>query len=302
MFSRRALSVIAVIEVLEQVLVLATFTNWQSAEHVTSVGWPGKSHYPSTGGSLHVSELNTGVLRGHYQATDSDHTLYFQSTCDGQVKVWKSDGSTVISNGPVISRPGFRYTTLNDTTFLYDSRGSKIGTDQWEELLVEFQHFRGVILPAHAEAVTKAIDKQLSDPDTHLLSRISHALGKMGIVGYIANCSLPLHMVALSAHKYRLSYLNVEESKQHHQLQYSELGLTRPAGHRRRRSCEEYPNSDDQCLGMCGYGCSCWKWVCDDCCFHQGCYEHDICCRSGSSRCFFIHNLKCSGFEGSSNC
>lgn len=35
------------------------------------------------------------------------------------------------------------------------------------------------------------------------------------------------------------------------------------------------------CTGMCGPKCSwCWdyKIVCDDCCFHQGCYDHDLCC------------------------
>lgn len=33
------------------------------------------------------------------------------------------------------------------------------------------------------------------------------------------------------------------------------------------------------CRGMCGAGCNCWEWVCGDCCFHQSCYEHDLCCK-----------------------
>ena len=32
------------------------------------------------------------------------------------------------------------------------------------------------------------------------------------------------------------------------------------------------------CRGLCGNGCNCWRFVCGDCCYNQGCYEHDICC------------------------
>ena len=34
------------------------------------------------------------------------------------------------------------------------------------------------------------------------------------------------------------------------------------------------------CLGMCGSGCSlCWSYICGDCCYHPGRYEHDVCCQ-----------------------
>lgn len=36
----------------------------------------------------------------------------------------------------------------------------------------------------------------------------------------------------------------------------------------------------NNCLGMCGEGCKCWDWVCGDCCFHWGCYYHDLRCRT----------------------
>jgi hypothetical protein len=26
---------------------------------------------------------------------------------------------------------------------------------------------------------------------------------------------------------------------------------------------------------MCGAGCSCWSWVCGDCCYHDFCAVHD---------------------------
>jgi hypothetical protein len=32
---------------------------------------------------------------------------------------------------------------------------------------------------------------------------------------------------------------------------------------------------------MCGPDCSCWSWVCGDCCYHYGCAVHDDWCRDG---------------------
>ncbi len=38
------------------------------------------------------------------------------------------------------------------------------------------------------------------------------------------------------------------------------------------------PGNNDG-LGMCGPGTSCWSWVCGDCCCHDGCLSHDNTCR-----------------------
>ena len=35
---------------------------------------------------------------------------------------------------------------------------------------------------------------------------------------------------------------------------------------------------DNDCFGMCGPNCWCWKFVCGDCCIHQYCRTHDQCC------------------------
>ena len=37
---------------------------------------------------------------------------------------------------------------------------------------------------------------------------------------------------------------------------------------------QDDPNGDD-CDGMCGKKCSCWRWVCGDCCAYAGCQIHD---------------------------
>lgn len=55
------------------------------------------------------------------------------------------------------------------------------------------------------------------------------------------------------------------------------------------------PCEEELCLGMCGYSCNCWKWVCGDCCYHLGCYDHDVCCREKfvQTKCLFPFGFKC---------
>ena len=55
-----------------------------------------------------------------------------------------------------------------------------------------------------------------------------------------------------------------------------------------------------ECLGMCGNDCNCWDWVCGDCCFQQGCYEHDRCCLFNGffhHTCLFVFPFTCSGYH-----
>ena len=44
--------------------------------------------------------------------------------------------------------------------------------------------------------------------------------------------------------------------------------------------CDRCPfqHDNNDCFGLCGYGCSCWHFVCGDCCVHQFCLTHDQCC------------------------
>lgn len=54
------------------------------------------------------------------------------------------------------------------------------------------------------------------------------------------------------------------------------------------------PCPEQECIGLCGYGCSCWSMVCGDCCYHLGCYDHDVCCRDSF---FSIDCLLPFGFQ-----
>ncbi|XP_068755484.1 uncharacterized protein [Montipora capricornis] len=79
-------------------------------------------------------------------------------------------------------------------------------------------------------------------------------------------------------------------------------------GNKNRGYCEDLRNDpyNNKCLGMCGPNCWCWSLVCGDCCFHKGCYQHDLCCGrnkfSGYCLLPFFHQFKCKGFGGYPDC
>ena len=60
-----------------------------------------------------------------------------------------------------------------------------------------------------------------------------------------------------------------------------------------------YKRSKNNCFGMCGPGCTCWKALCGDCCTHRGCIDHDACCAKrgffAKLRCYAPLGFTCSG-------
>ena len=64
---------------------------------------------------------------------------------------------------------------------------------------------------------------------------------------------------------------------------------------------QECPLGEEEgCVGMCGKGCWCWRWVCGDCCRWQGCHRHDRICESSfwSWECVFpfAFGFDCNGY------
>jgi hypothetical protein len=114
------------------------------------------------------------------------------------------------------------------------------------------------------EGDTHALDAMLQLPEVAQLPTLSRALGVMGVTGSAFPASLALHKAARqSADALGISVqkLDTVESTTAY--------------------CQAYPNSGNDCYGMCGPGCSCWSWVCGDCCYHYGCAVHDNWCREG---------------------
>jgi hypothetical protein len=92
---------------------------------------------------------------------------------------------------------------------------------------------------------------------------LSRALGANGITGKTHPASLYLHGLALSSAK-------------RHGTRVPPLDDVAPSANCQDRTGDP---CGDRCLGMCGPECTCWSWVCGDCCGHIGCLVHDLTCR-----------------------
>ena len=122
------------------------------------------------------------------------------------------------------------------------------------------------------EGDTHALDAMLQLPEVSQLPALSRALGVRGITGSDFPASLALHKAARQS--------------------ADALGIKVPkldTAQSLNGYCDSYPNSWDSCYGMCGPGCSCWSWVCGDCCYHYGCAVHDSWCRQGQW--WFCYNI-----------
>ena len=128
------------------------------------------------------------------------------------------------------------------------------------------------------EALTVAGDEDamsalLSSPEAAIIAWLSHDLGARGITGFAYPASFEIHSVGMMIAKAQAIDLPPLEGDM--------LATTTRAAE--GESCERNPGNDE-CFGMCGRGCGCWKWSCGDCCYHKGCAAHDTECRKCSWR------------------
>ena len=139
----------------------------------------------------------------------------------------------------------------------------------------------------HTQALQNALRQLLLRPEILLIKPAAFALGDEGITGQEYPSVLPFYLAALQLQ----SFLTENESI------WWDHDQVLPDNRLKRASClsECPPCPCDECLGMCGYGCNCWSFLCGDCCYHLGCYEHDLCCRSqfAQTRCLFPIGFQC---------
>ena len=300
---------------------------------VSQVKWPGASYTPSTGKQLRIFQLDNTLLRGKFTSLD-DRVLYFKSTCSGVVHVWRPDGSNVIEHEIISETEGIHFAKIEQKAFVYGStkdNGTYRMPDHKSKREAEAEYGERAV-QGHASddaEVDQAVSELESDPDTHLFPKLSQALGEFGIYGEQSPCSLPLHLTAMSVAQklpdYESQYgddsVDLEQFDCAERQRSDAEALDSPTGTAKRvrrgwfrsvvravvrrvvepvrgwsKRCtpinHRYYND---CVGMCGRRCSCWRWICGNCCHNQGCYEHDLCCKKFVSIPCLIPNL--TGFD-----
>ena len=146
-----------------------------------------------------------------------------------------------------------------------------------------YKHSVGV----NTEKRRQSVKAFLEGSDTQLLVNVAVAMGKDGITGYDYPIMLQFYATVL-----RIRALSGNPTVQPSSVAKSDQD---------KKNCLDQcpPCKESGCHGMCGNECECWSWVCGDCCFHQGCYDHGHCCEEDpySFSCLFPWNFSCDGYE-----
>ena len=205
-------------------------------------------------GKLVELEYSQRVVQGKYESGDGISGITFFSQEDDYLLVSTFDGKTLIDTGPFIDVDGWKVRSVYVLGLEYLQYTSPAHSDEPVN---------------HDHSFSDAVQKLLEVKEVSLLPEAAEAIGQRGLTGMNTPAVLPFFMFAL-----RITKLHLSPS----------VSNTTIATHRQERrvlcadmeDCPPCPNSN--CFGQCGYECFCWSWLCGDCCWHRGCYDHDMCC------------------------
>ena len=223
------------------------------------------------------------ILLSVYVSCASAKLIEFLWSDDEVSGVYKNeDGSLGII---FVCRPGqLQVETLNHVTILLNlssfhevdkrmARSVRILDGEY----LQHKHTAHRHLDRSVADTTKSFNETIRDllqiEEITLLEDASRAVGERGVTGKNTPMVLPFHMFALKM----TQLLDAQNSITNKQNEKSPVPVVVSSHKKRAADCKKYKEYDD-CKGLCGKGCSCWKWVCDDCCYHQGCFDHDECC------------------------
>lgn len=177
-----------------------------------------------------------------------------------------ADGNALYRTGPL--EDGYETELLaGKLTFVYSSAFSAAMDSDDTEL-------------AESLVVTSGDGAALAEleasPEMKILPWLSKELGAADITGYGYPSSLQLHKLA--QRMAQVNEIDVFAERVNDEIADGEAGEAPYC-----RDLRSDPNNNG-CYGMCGPGCTCWRWVCFDCCWNLGCALHDRACRRCSWR------------------
>ncbi len=215
---------------------------------------------------LRLRATHADHLAGDYTDPTRGQVLRFDSTRDGDLFTLRlATGAGV----PLIDAD-----TIGDT-YRFSYLGGRL-TMTVDRAWIEAVRAEGEDGPAGQdesalrwEGDMAVLDEMLTIPEVQALPWMSRALGARGFTGASHPASLALHKLARqSAEALAIDVPPLAAAG-------DTLYCSRPTA--------------NECYGMCGPGCSCWSWVCGNCCYHYGCARHDTWCRQGQW--YYCYNI-----------
>ena len=279
----------------------------------------------STKNNLVIDLLREDRVDGSYVNPELGCGLVFNGTKDG-LTLSSLDGRRLLSAGEQVGP--VRLVTLGKREFIqhrenFKSNGNGGGvsgtvrdyaipkyhgsfaeTQDHETFMNLLKKLKKLDPNAHSRVLKKSVKRALSKCEINLLSEAAFTMGHHhGITSQEYPSTLPLYMTASRMNSRSLTDSYPKAGVNHHQDDDDNYKYHRNDGGshkrlKREKSCldECPPCKSKQCLGMCGPGCVCWKWLCGNCCYNKGCYDHDLCCRSkpNSLACLLPMSFDCN--------
>jgi hypothetical protein len=160
------------------------------------------------------------------------------------------------------------------------------------------------------EARQRAAQELVTRNEADSIVEAATALGSAGVMGTDSPAAQQFYVLAmrLTKIKEKLQRGAVATSDDTVSTQHSFQDMHSFYAHKQEKTCSECTTGScpyrgdrsNNCHGMCGRKCSCWWWLCGDCCVHQGCLEHDDCCMEygfWSFACLTPVGFSCSGYS-----
>ena len=210
---------------------------------------------------LAIDTSGQNRLKGTY-LTETGQYVTFDAEGDHRVDIWL-DGRPLLHKQTGNRNDQPMTVTVEHTTFAFSPNGSKVGVLRHGEWTGKEKDLKQYWKRAMSEAREQG--------DYKLLEELSRALGEYGVRGHTSTSALSLF------HLCRTILSAVEADMPTNEPSPTKVRKRRWWGSESK--CKSLKNNKyNQCFGMCGKLCTCWSWACGDCCFHRGCFEHDICC------------------------
>lgn len=264
---------------------------------------------------LKIISLSQNSLQGAYYG--SDRGIVFQSTINssyGYLAVRSTNGTSIV----IILHPMDTPMTMmgvNDTNFLF-MRNPLGSPDIYTDYIIpnNYTNLMESIMSGHvnmSDEVLQELDSETVDTtrqsslknlamsqEALLIIEAAKALGSRGILGLDYPAVMKFYLLALRLSTARTSI----ESESETVITVRSYPMTNDHREKRATQCNRnqggdicdtcpYSKGSNNCFGMCGRRCDCWRFVCGDCCVHRYCRTHDECCvRRGffSLQCFAV--------------
>ena len=135
---------------------------------------------------------------------------------------------------------------------------------------------------AHDSLVEISLDELAQTREAILMEETAFVMGtEHGIIGSENPQVLPLYMMAMQLSRMRKETATATASVCGSSCPSGGCSMRSVSGDRYCSSATQNecpPCQSNGCQGMCGRECCCWVWVCGNCCYHQLCADHDVCC------------------------